>query len=145
MNEAIKLAIEKGGWKILDSVTSIDYKNASWPMIHGTHNNVPKLYPVAEVIISPSFWQALGKALGWEDKEYKLGEEVQIADGNWFKFGRVTMIEGNKVKVHLAKSGYVYLNQKEWLYHAHEYFDLLLTNGDTVKFWKGLLEANTAN
>jgi hypothetical protein len=50
MNEAIKLAIEKGGYNLLGDSTIGRFTR----------------YCKAEVIQDPLFWQALGKALRWE-------------------------------------------------------------------------------
>jgi len=58
------------------------------------------------VALIPSFWQALGKALGWSDK-----------------------------KDHEGIGGYY----PEWQYHAQCFYDLVLTGGDTKKFWEEVL------
>ncbi len=55
MNEAIKLAIEKGG-----------YKYPSKPVIDASQ---------AVLVCNPLFWQALGKALGW-------GETIDTHQGD---------------------------------------------------------------
>lgn len=82
MNEALKLAIEKGGYKEL----------------YQTIGRIEE-----QIALDPLFWQALGKALGWD------GWSVQF-------YG------------------------DEWLFHAHQYFDLVLTGGDTEAFWKELIK-----
>ncbi len=96
MNEAIKLAIEKGGYNNL-TVSQMEHAKAG--------NLREEFY-----VLDPLFWQALGKALGWEEQSF--GYETSY--GYW---------EG----------------KPEWNYFAHMYFDLLLTGGDTEKFWKELL------
>jgi hypothetical protein len=98
MTEAIKLAIEKGGYIPGQYV----YKDLADDDLH-TLSFVPD-----EVhVLNPLFWQALGKALGWS-------EETNPAAGNpklWYG---------------------------DWKQKAHQYLDLLLTGGDTEKFWKEL-------
>lgn len=47
-------------------------------------------------ILDPTFWQSLGKALGWEARD-------------------------------------------DWQQNAHRFYDLILTGGDTKKFWDELL------
>lgn len=83
MNEAIKLAIEKGGYKL--------------------EKKVP--------INDPLFWQALGKALGWENEVY-----------DWVP------LEGPDKNM-----------VPPWLIHALHYYRLVLTSGNTELFWKELL------
>jgi hypothetical protein len=91
MNEAIKLAIEKGGYKTVSE--------EHW-----------KQYGVKEfIILDPLFWQALGKALGWNETD-KLAHDLHSPD-----------------------------IEPLWYLFAMEYFDLVLTGGDTEKFWKELL------
>jgi len=64
----------------------------------------------------PYFWQALGKALGWKDKMlYRLTDSMYER-----KLSRKEMSEAE--------------------IHAHQYFDLVLTGGDTEKFWKELIK-----
>jgi hypothetical protein len=82
MNEAIKLAIEKGGYEISDQKYA---KLMSFPNV-----------------LDPLFWQALGKALGWDD----------------FRAAVPPL----------------------WLANALHYHELLLTGGDTEKFWKELIK-----
>jgi hypothetical protein len=104
MNEAIKLAIEKGGYEIdnikpFSKVTvgqdpvikqryNVQEHNGCWEW---THKN--------DLVSDPLFWQALGKALGW-DEQGEPGE---------------------------------YDFKTTCLGYAHEYFDLVLTGGDTDK------------
>jgi hypothetical protein len=65
-------------------------------------------YPEWQVTaLDPAFFQALGKALGWN----KIGHEVPNLVGDW-----------------------------QW--HAKHFYDLILTGGNTVKFWSELLGTN---
>lgn len=56
------------------------------------------------IALDPTFWQALGKALGWPEKSevYRRGK---------------------------------------WLHQAVCFYDLILTGGDTEKFWAEVLTA----
>jgi hypothetical protein len=58
-----------------------------------------------EIALTPSFWQALGKALGWGESELHAG----------------SISEGTK------PVGW-------WRLHAGSFFDLILTGGDTTHF-----------
>ncbi len=71
------------------------------------------------VVIDPLFWQALGKAKGWN-------VEHITKDGDTAKNHR----------------GYRICSKfcgKEWLYHSTQFFDLLMTGGDIEKFWEDLI------
>ena len=79
-------------------------------MLDGAHTDwTTKLpeYAQAQIALDPSFWQSLGKTLGWE----------KCAEG----------CEGDcKVGV--------------WKKKARRFYDLILTGGDTEKFWDELLK-----
>jgi len=117
MNEPIRLAIEKGGYESWWTNKPFRiYKNY---LTVDTPFEVPPTTDIlfAELTQSPVFWQALGKALGWGVMgASRLIEPIQVVNGR-------------------AEVG----SQPEWQYRAHEYLDLVLTGGDTEKFWKELL------
>lgn len=117
MNEAIKLAIEKGGYRFDadgeievfpdGNVQVVNYKKASrggYPV---------KCFDKEWIVLQPEFWQALSNALGWK-RTYKMGVQ------------------------HIVGQSWVII--PAWQYEAHQYFDLLLTAGDTEAFWKELLK-----
>jgi len=121
MNDAIRIAVEKGGYKGFNTW----YDNPKMEVFYehgicGTrlgHHQDTKL--PEELILDPLFWKALARALSWE--QY-TEEDI----GNWDEVN--TMITRTEVT---------------WKKKAHQYFDLLLTGGDVEKFWKELLkEAN---
>jgi hypothetical protein len=89
MDEAIILAIEKGGYE-------------KHRMFHS----------YADTTHDPLFWQALGKALGWDNKGYCNFGELQPC---------------------------IHLPNYKWKDKAHQYFDLVLTDVDTEKFFKELI------
>lgn len=99
--KAISLAIEEGwspipevkfDWKIGEVKNSTVY----FPYPKGGHLEAA----LAIIALDPTFWQALGKALGWHGNEYLRGE---------------------------------------WYWQARQHHDLILTGGDTEKFWNELL------
>ena len=96
-----KQAIEKaitGGWQPLSEWGS------SWVDI-----------PQERIALDPTFWQALGKALGWD--------EDNTTDMIW------TCALCNQ------ECG----GHSKWLHYSHRFYDLILTSGDTEKFWEELL------
>lgn len=68
-----------------------------------------------EIVLDPLFWQALGKALGKEDEDYT---DDPFADWKYWEW---------------------------WKGAAHHYFDIILTGGDTEKFWSELLDRKESN
>jgi len=69
----------------------------------------------AEIVLMPTFWQALGKALGWT----------------------------NSLRCPLGDCGKPFTKLKYgmegWMNFAHRFYDLILTGGDTERFWSDLL------
>lgn len=127
MNEAIKLAIEKGGYKAADiercsiwhqhpesESFCIDYTYSKLDM-SGERGGHVDAFTKEQTVLDPLFWQALGRALGWSnhgmDKHYCLN----FPYFDWQDY--------------------------DWVFYAHQYFDLVLTNGDTEKFWKDLTKS----
>lgn len=72
MNEAIKLAIEKGGYE-------------GYKLIGNTFvQNNPYIQSLKEITLDPLFWQALGKALGWKGNQSSSFSKIQIRE-RWLK------------------------------------------------------------
>jgi hypothetical protein len=129
MNDAIRLAIEKGGyrWKYYDghSEFTVGKGNSEWIMLIWKHNNSSFSLEHNDVVVDPEFWKALGKALGWGDKckDCYIGEPHE-----WCQHGS-----------HLDMYG-KYWKNAPWADAASRYFDIKLTGGDEDAFWKGLLQ-----
>jgi hypothetical protein len=120
--EAIAKAIE-GGW-IPKGVEA--HKITGWTLddgvlkILGTYNktkSVTDYILVEQIALDPSFWQSLGKALGWGIRKTMFHTEIQ--DDEWYR-----NIE----------------NKKHAVYQGTEFANLILTGGDTDAYWKGLLD-----
>lgn len=116
MNNAIKLAIQKGGYNPItyleagirksepDPVlprTNITFKDNHWDYVY---NN--------DIVLDAEFWQALGKALGWGIEHH----------------GRIALHKCTKRCLF------------QWFSMATTYFQLQLVGRDTEKFWKDLLK-----
>lgn len=90
MNEAIKLAIEKGGYlndlpweaqKAPEQNIQIENGIMQFGTLSGNHYGMPS----AEVFLDPLFWKCLGKALGQGD--FKNDETGQGSwKFNWHRF-----------------------------------------------------------
>lgn len=130
MNNAIKLAIEKGGymggWQEWWEFEEHRNRN-EWVLRHNA--DWDDFITFKEIALDPLFWQSLGKALGWADEVTSAGNRKEHAFPQYYRD------ETDKINKAWEKC----IKQPEWLFHAREYFNLILTGGDTEKFWKGLL------
>ena len=103
-----KLAIEKaieGGWKHFDLGEG---KEATERAAH----NILAISHWQVIALDPSFWQSLGKALGWA--EYT----------SWLE------------QYH---EGSIDLTDLTWRRNATRFYDLILTGQPTDQFWKEIL------
>ncbi len=110
MEEAIKLATDEG-WRHLPTLMLV--------------NDTPHSYALECVFTDPLFWQALGKALGWElDGEYcKSGCGCVRGDGNLHD-GALCSWEHR---------------ESEWKINWHNFIDHLAEGGTPDSFFKALL------
>jgi hypothetical protein len=81
------------------------------------------VYAHAQIIIDPDFWQALGKALGW----------LNHCPANIDHKPTTNPLE-------CPECGCSYNGAQIWKDSAHRFYDLILTGGDTEKFWDDLLQ-----
>lgn len=108
---AIEKAIE-GGWQLDMSM--------NWYATTPNERNQLREARLYKAALTPSFWQALGKALGW-------GEN-----------GAVEIYEKNR-EGKTAQQRFETRTIPLWRHHAFEFYDLILTGGDTKIFWDKLL------
>lgn len=117
----IKLAIE-GGWKS-PRVAHIAFLPDCEPYIENDRDalfNFEDPVLAQEIICDPLFWRALGKAKGWVGKTEC----------------RECFIAG-----FAAEDNCTYC-EPEWKTKACQFFDILMTNGDTSKFWDSITSLN---
>ncbi len=121
--QAIEKAVE-GGWQQWangtspsgeDLAASIDNAIFDWPI----------------TALDPTFWQALGKTLGWE-KKMVVRRGMVIGNFGWESPDKNIRFYGEEMG-----AGMDYMNP--WVYYAHRFYDLILTGGDTDKFWQEIL------
>jgi len=111
---AIEKAIE-GGWKSVCSNCQESWLGHKQTRIGNRYCTTgPAPYKTA---LDPSFWVALGKALGWK----------RFAIIQWYdNFGS-------------KKEREIYRGVESWLFQARRFSSIVLTGGDTEAFWKELL------
>lgn len=115
MNEIIKLAVEQGEYMNLKK-HSLKFEKLIDPPTE------------EEIVLDPLFWQALGKALGWSGFKFYF-------EGKW------QYTDDPTIQVQ-SRTPFVY---ETWLANALDYHKLLLTGGDTEKFWEDLLSEKLGN
>jgi hypothetical protein len=135
MNEAIKLAIGKGGYipsatdygKPIDWISLFQKPEKGWRGFEylGAFGKEAKM----EAVLNPLFWQALDKALGWPYELY--GHCGKNPDDYEDKEKTDCCIYGIEEMEWFVKA---------WLYHALRYHEIALTGGDTEAYWKELLK-----
>lgn len=142
--EIIEKAIA-GGWEPFKTiVVSVD---GSWEMIdYQTYSYAPPGRQFGEVrkniyaiALDPTFWQALGKELEWEN-----ADDWEEADPNEMIEAMSMIQEHAQLEVKGAPV-IPQLGPHWWFIHdsyqrkAHDCYDLILQGKDTEKFWKDLL------
>lgn len=146
MNKAIKLALEKGGYKYGHGIDG-DYETDGWSYRDIIDDGIQY-----KLILDPLFWEALGEALGWykyccvncgssKSKYSQIGES---GDG-WTVC--VCGIDAEENDLYTQNSEdemindelYAWGNIPTFQFHARRYFNLLMTEQDTDKFWEELL------
>ncbi|MDQ3816292.1 MAG: hypothetical protein M3362_01210 [Acidobacteriota bacterium] len=139
MNDAIKLAIGKGGYKHSEYELSVgaslrspyrhDGISPSTALHHayrvGADHMLRILY-ADFVTQDPKFWQALGKALGWSGFKFYF-------EGKW------QYTENPAIKIQ-GRTPFVY---ETWLAKALDYHELVLTGGDTESWWNEVLKQSS--
>lgn len=68
LEQAIRDAIEKGGYNPKPNYYSPFNISNHGVMFHGDDHD-HEFYPVDTLLMSPAFWQALGKARGWKNNQ----------------------------------------------------------------------------
>jgi hypothetical protein len=117
----IELAIKGGYWpKIRSEVTNYELELVT-ARETGKWQELIQKYVHVNMVLDPLFWQALGRKNKWK---------------NW---------KCTKCKFQFDKQGLIACpscsrigHREAWRQVSLEFFDLLMTNGDTDKFWNNL-------
>lgn len=116
--EAIGKAIE-GGWQN-------EYKQVSYDLY------VAEVWECAA--FDPSFWQSLGNALGWDKQQITFHVPRQ----------KIMRVSRNGVISYYRNAHTVIRPLRGranlWKKNAHNFYELILTGGNTDAFWKELLD-----
>lgn len=97
-----------------------------WPK--GVNGNGLIDYP--QIALDPTFWQVLGKSLGW-DRKMVVRRGMVIGNFGWESPDKNIRFYGEEMG-----AGMDYMNP--WVYHAHRFYDLILQGKDTAEFWREL-------
>ena len=158
---AIERAIE-GGWKPTGGYkdfseeiairASIIIDNSRWYFVVPNELRI-LMGHLSDVALDPSFWQSLGKALGWDlykrfprsgafvtSDAMNVGSGVARVVSSNRKTAKIRTLDDDKLyehgleTLHLFGDSYHY-----WKVAAKVFYDLILTGGDTKAFWDELL------
>lgn len=115
---AIELAI-KGGY---DARWDNDVEIFFSVRRSGSEPHLLKTLTEEVVALDPSFWQALGKELGWSDSFDNVyrGESMN-SEGTW-------------------ETREVHITEKVANHYAHRFYDKILQGEDTTEFWNEILK-----
>jgi hypothetical protein len=85
IEQAIRDAVEKGDYKVNHRIGWIESNEWCYQTVEGESKTY--IQPTAEVFLDPLFWQALGKARGWDiaygSYGWETAEEWKV---NWHRF-----------------------------------------------------------
>lgn len=110
--EIIEKAIE-GGFKVKTFYKGLSHKEGTAPSAtNDTDSRSETLYMIDSIALDPLFWQALGKALGWEQ---------------WLPTGFHDKYEDD-------------IEELGWKVQAMRFYDLILTGQPTEEFFATLLK-----
>ncbi len=129
MNEAIKKAIE-GGWK---KGWRFDHKDVVFVYMEKVDASCKQ--PICawmweRVALDPSFWQSLGKAMGWKTRRKcceGCGSKEKLINGEYHRICS-SCNRGNPTLI------------AEWQYHWHRFIDHLIAGKDADSFFLELLK-----
>ena len=125
--KAIERAIE-GGWQPSAHRSRTLYNTATrWLQEAIT---VSASISEAEIALDPSFWQSLGKALGWSEEDFE--GFIHKDDDMLCPCNPEKLVQSGAMIV-------LHRGPVRWRTEAHNFFGIILTGGDTEKFWSDLL------
>lgn len=138
MNEAIKLAIEKGGYESNDELDAIFWKmgkvHPHKSFMQGSKNYSVSLHNFnmgCPDCVRNQTIHEIRQAM--RNFNYRKKNSVALDPLFWQALGKALGKE--KTKVYPDEHSEL----SWWLWAAHEYLDILLFNSDTEQFWKELL------
>jgi hypothetical protein len=122
IEKVIKEAVEKGGYK---GANSVEFPTMDFGSVSLILNTGGKLhYWWSEIFLDPLFWQALGKARGWDkDKLFTYERETKWGSGKYVQATRMPNPRKNAYKAH-------------W----HRFIDHLAAGKDAESFFADLLK-----
>lgn len=133
MNEAIKLAVEKGGYRFIDlPLRRVEPTTSAMVCLVWTGDQFSKdgeektLVHPEQIFMDKEFWRALGKALGWIlDATAPKELEDKLPDS--LKGGELIQMAG-------------LTNQPLWLYHWHGFIDWIAEGKSPDSFFEELIK-----
>ncbi|MDE2022442.1 MAG: hypothetical protein KGI71_06040 [Patescibacteria group bacterium] len=138
MNMIPRVAIEKaieGGWKYHGSKGTVIQRGGE---LRWKNNICTERIELTEIALDTTFWQCLGKALGW--KKYVWQSYSDYHYGN-FANKDFTDDEGFVPPIHYTDNDNKYaVRYITYEMYAHHFYDIILAGKDTKPFWDELLK-----
>jgi hypothetical protein len=143
--EAIERAIEKGwkpaGKECTGTVIDAGYSK-TFVATEGAIEGARYFLLNPEIALDPSFWQCLGKVLGWhENKQIKVNRPRAPKDVRRHmidveeNYGLIVKMNDREIVFEPYQRG-----KRSWNEHARTFYDVALTGGDIKRFWDELLK-----
>lgn len=145
LEQAIRDAVEKGGYNPKPNYYSPFRISDMGVMFHGDDRD-HEFYPVNTLLMSPAFWQALGKARGWKEAPYVFQFSYLDRNGKEnFEVMTINDDSGTAVAMEIALThAREYGESKiQWFYkgkniHQHRLIDTLASGGSVEDFFSKL-------
>ena len=93
--------------------------------------------PVAEILLDPLAWQAVGKVEGWSENREKHYSEKKDVMGEFIEVANAGRHKCNKYCAKKVYHGVEWIGQ-EWLYYMHRMIDALAEGKDVESLLKTL-------
>lgn len=112
IQQAIKKAIE-GGYQ--------QKENHRYPERFGNGlHGISEDFCIFETLSDPTFWQSLGKAMGWKSRKHHLWPALEIIPKDDYEVVRREQV------------------MEDWFYHWHRLIDFLAEGKTIEQFFEGL-------
>lgn len=144
LEKAIKDAIKDGGWEYR-GVKASNFVRVELGSLDDDilliSKHVTYLVIFERILLMPTFWQALGKAMGWDKRREESAVRVEV-DVKWFDKEPTPPITGvmelenrrRRVKYHIEKAC-VWAEMENWEFEWHRFIDHLAEGKDIESFF----------
>lgn len=129
---------KEGGWKPEKYRERIHYRTGGKQTRGYTLSTSASITP-HEIALDPTFWQSLGKALGWDKEPMDINGKCEHCgvDVNY----QPSFSSGCNHAHYPEACSVCSKNKHEWKKIPHRFYDLVLNGSSTEEFWSQLLSS----